>query len=203
MNRLAMPAPTACVAALCLALLALAGCDRAQPAAEAPLAGADIGGPFELVDTHGKTVRWSDFAGRYRIVYFGYTYCPDVCPTDVQRMSQGLREFEQAHPTLGSQVQPIFISIDPERDRPKVLGEFIANFHPRLIGLTGSPEQVKQAAGAFRIYYEKGPALNGGGYMMNHSSATYLFGRNGEPLALLPTDKGADAVTKELARWVS
>src|SRR6476661_7118315 len=121
MNRPAMPVPIAVRLAASLALgVALAACDNAQPPAQPPLAGSNIGGPFQLTDSRGKTVRWGDFAGKYRIVYFGYTYCPDVCPTDVARMSQGLKKFEGEHPALGAQVQPMFISIDPQRDTPQV-----------------------------------------------------------------------------------
>ena len=185
-------------------ILSLAGCnsDRGPPLAEAPLHGASIGGPFELTGTDGKTVRWSDFDGKYRIVYFGFTYCPDICPTDVQRFSQGLRAFEQAEPDLGAKVQPIFITIDPDRDNPAVVAEFIANFHPRLIGLTGTPEQIKTAADAFRVFYSKGETPESGNYLMEHSAITYLFGPDGQPIATLPTDLGAEAVTEELAKWV-
>lgn len=198
-----MPVAVAVRFAVAIALgMALVGCQQAQTAAEAPLAGAAIGGPFELTDSHGKMVRWSDFAGKYRIVYFGYTYCPDVCPTDVARMSQGLRKFEQDNPALGAQVQPMFISVDPQRDTPEIVGEFAANFHPRLIALTGTPAQVKQAAAAFKVYYEAADKAADGSYMVNHSNVTYLFGKSGEPIAILPTDQGADAVAAELARWV-
>ena len=183
----------------------LSGCGSpaAAPAAEPPLAGSTIGGPFELVDSHSQTRRWSDFDGQYRIVYFGFTYCPDVCPTDVQRLSQGLQKFEAAEPALGKKVQPIFISIDPERDKPAKVGEFVSHFHPRLVGLTGTPEQVKAAADAFKVFYEKGEPGSDGQYMMNHSAVSYLFGPKGEPLATLPTDQGPDAVAAELEKWVS
>lgn len=192
---------TAAMTALCLTM---AGCNAPSdpPIKEAPLYGASIGGPFELTGTEGKTVRWSDFDEQYRIVYFGYTYCPDICPTDVQRMSQGLRQFEQAQPDQGAKVQPIFITIDPERDNQAVVAEFIANFHPRLIGLTGTPEQIKDAADAFRVFYSKGETPESGNYLMEHSAITYLFGPDGEPIATLPTDLGADAVAEELAKWV-
>lgn len=178
----------------------VAGCS-APP--EPPLAGSAIGGPFELVDSTGKTVRWSDFEGRYRIVYFGFTYCPDVCPTDIQRMSQGLSLFEREEPALGSKVQPIFISVDPERDTPAMVGEFVANFHPRLIGLTGSPAQVRTAIKNFAAYGEKGESAADGSYMVNHSTVTLLFGPEGEPLATLPTDQGPEAVAAELEKWVT
>lgn len=184
--------------------LSLAGCnsDPGTPLEQAPLYGASIGGPFELTNAQGETVRWSDFDGQYRIVYFGFTYCPDICPTDVQRISQGLRQFEQANSQLGAKIQPIFITIDPERDNQKVVGEFIGNFHPRLIGLTGTPEQIKSAAKAFAVYYSKGETPESGNYLMEHSAITYLFGPDGQPIATLPTDLGGEAVAEELAKWV-
>jgi len=192
------------IAATSALALSLAGCNSSgsPPIEEAPLYGATIGGPFELIGAEGKTVRWSDFDGQYRIVYFGYAYCPDICPTDVQRMSQGLRKFEQEEPGLGAKIQPIFITIDPERDTAAVVSEFIANFHPRLIGLTGTPDQIKAAADAFRVFYSKGETPESGNYLMDHSAITYLFGPDGKPIATLPTDLGADAVAEELAKWV-
>ena len=183
--------------------LALSACGTQAPAPEPPLAGASIGGDFELIGTDGETVRWADFQGQYRIVYFGFTFCPDICPTDTQRFSQGLMQFERSDPELGAKVQPIFVSVDPERDTPEVVAEFVANFHPRLIGLTGSPEQVKAAADTFRVFYSRGEPTPGGGYLVDHSAIVYLFGPNGEPLATLPTDQGAEAVAAELSKWVS
>ena len=167
------------------------------------LRGAPIGGPFELVDKAGKTVRWSDFAGKYRIVYFGYTYCPDVCPTDVQRMTQGLRLYAKEHPALAKRIQPIFITVDPERDTPAKVGEFAAAFSPDLIGLTGTPAQVAAAKEAFKVSSSKGAVQPGGGYLVSHSSLTYLFDPAGKPLGTLPTDKGPQAVAAELERWIS
>lgn len=207
MNLRAMPHTLKhiCSAIIAAAVISLAGCNSASsgpPIEEAPLYGASIGGPFELMDTHGKPVRWSDFGGQYRIVYFGYAYCPDICPTDVQRMSKGLLEFEKAEPSLAAKVQPIFITIDPERDNQAVVGEFISNFHPRLIGLTGTPEQIKSTADAFRVFYSKGEVPESGNYLMEHSNITYLFGPDGGPIATLPTDLGADAVAADLAKWV-
>ncbi len=213
MNRNAMlnPLKSTPFPAFVLALsisLGLAACSAGSgssnqtPVSQAPLYGATIGGPFTLTDKNDKTVHWSDFAGKYRIVYFGYTYCPDVCPTDVQRIMQGYRGFADEHPMLAEKVQPMFISIDPERDTPKVVGEFASAFSDKLLGLTGTPDQVKQAADEFRVFYSKGPVSDGGGYLMQHSSIAYLFGPDGKPIATLPTDKGADAVTAELAKWI-
>ncbi|MBD3730658.1 MAG: SCO family protein [Sphingomonadales bacterium] len=210
MNRLAMPRNKLIfAAAIAFAVpLSLSACGSAgtQQGASGdgrpPLEGAKIGGPFELVDKDGKAVRWSDFAGKYRIVYFGYTYCPDVCPTDVQRMSQGLRLYAKDHAALADKIQPIFITVDPQRDTPAKVGEFAAAFSDKLIGLTGTPEQIASAAKTFRVFYSKGETSPGGGYLVDHSSITYLFGPQGEPLATLPTDLGPEAVADELAKWV-
>lgn len=204
MNRRAMSSVRARILVSCLPLALLAAsCGSGAPGAEPPLAGATIGGPFELVDSHGKTVRWSDFEGQYRIVYFGFTYCPDVCPTDIARMSAGLSQFERDRPELGAKVQPIFISVDPGRDTPDKLGQFAANFHPRLIALTGTPAQLEQAARNFAAFYELGKDPGDGNYMVNHSTAMNLFGPKGEPLAILPTSEGPEAVAAEFARWVN
>jgi len=189
-------------AAIPLALL-LSSCGDSSPAVEPPLAGAAIGGPFELVGKDGQTVRWDDFDGKYRIVYFGYAYCPDVCPLDVQHMMQGFAKFAEAEPKLAAQVQPIFITIDPARDTPAKVGEFSAAFSDKLIGLTGTAEQIDAAAKAFGVYYAKGQDAGGDRYLMDHSRSTYLMGRDGEPIALLPVDEGADKVAAELERWVS
>jgi protein SCO1/2 len=156
----------------------------------------------ELTDNAGNTVRWSDFDGKYRIVYFGYAYCPDVCPLDVQRMMKGFAQFQKASPELAAQVQPIFITIDPARDTPAVVGEFTRAFSNDLLGLTGTPAQVDAAAKAFAVYYQKGEVSESGGYMMDHSRAAYLMGRKGEPIATLPVDQSSEAVAAELAKWV-
>ena len=204
MNRRAMFARRAAPLAACLALALLAGCGGAgPPAGGPPLAGAAIGGPFELVDSAGKTVRWSDFDGKYRVLYFGYAYCPDVCPLDVQRMMQGYARFKEAEPALAAQVQPMFVTIDPARDTPAVVGEFARAFSTDLLGLTGTPEQVDKEAKAFAVYYQKGEESAGGGYLMDHSRAAYLMGRKGEPIATLPVDESPEAVATELEKWVS
>lgn len=197
--------PSAALLALVLAAgLGLAGCGAAEPPREEPpLAGAAIGGDFALTDSAGKTVRWDDFAGRYRIVYFGYTFCPDVCPTDMQRVAQGLKVLKGEDPAKAERIAPLFITLDPERDTPAVVGEFAAAFSPDIVGLTGTPDQIAQTAKTFKVFYQKGEATPGGGYLVDHSNVTYLFGPEGQPLATLPTDKGADAVAAELDRWVN
>lgn len=204
MNHDAMISKFSRFAAFFLLSASIAACSPInEPAPEPPLAGADIGGPFELIDKNSATVRWQDFDGEYRMVYFGFTYCPDICPNDVSRMIRGLNLFADQSPELAEQVQPIFISVDPERDTAEIVGEFSAAFSDDLIGLTGTPEQVKQAADNFRVFYGRGEDTPGGGYLVDHSAIVYLFGPSGEPLATLPTDQGPEAVAAELAKWVS
>lgn len=206
MNRRAMINPFRALTALFLPLalssaLAACGGPASQPAERPPLEGAAIGGPFTLIDKDNRTVRWDDFNGKYRIIYFGYSFCPDACPMDVQKMMQGFALFEKAHPDLGRQVQPIFVTIDPARDTPQVVGEFAAAFSPRLLGLTGTQAQTDAAAKAFAVYHAKGKETPGG-YLMDHSRTAFLMGRKGEPIALLPIDKTPKDVAAELEKWV-
>lgn len=200
MNHNNKPSPI--LTLLMAGTMALAGCSAATPAEDPPLAGAAIGGDFALSNSKGETVRWGDFAGKYRVVYFGYTFCPDICPTDMQRVAQGLKLLKAQDPAAAAKIQPIFITIDPERDTQKVVGEFAAAFSPDIIGLTGTPDQIAATARTFKVYYAKGEMVDGGGYLVDHSNIIYLFGPAGEPIATLPTDKGAEAVAAELARWV-
>ncbi len=186
-----------------IAAICLAGCNP-QPSTPAapPLAGARIGGPFSLTDQTGRTVTDRDFAGRYRIVYFGYTFCPDVCPVDVQTIGAGLKAFEAQDAQRGGRVVPIFITVDPARDTPAVIREFVANFHPRMVGLTGSESAIDAVAKAYGVYHARQKPGPGGGYMVDHTRQAYLMDPSGKPMALLPTEQGADAVAAELARWV-
>ena len=201
MNPTVMPRFSFLIAASLL-MAACSQADSASDSGEPPLAGAAIGGDFTLTSETGEPISFSDFDGQYRTIYFGYAFCPDVCPTDNQRAMAGLKRFEKENPELGAKVQPLFVSIDPQRDTPEVLTEFTDAFHPRLIGMTGSKEQLDKAASDFAVFYSKGEETSNGGYLMDHSNQTYLFGPDGQPLALLPTSDGPDAVAAELAKWV-
>ncbi|MCK0129312.1 SCO family protein [Erythrobacter sp. F6033] len=207
MNHHAKPSRNRIFASLAAAgALTLSACGGPAPdvpAEEPPLAGATIGGEFELTDSKGETVRWGDFEGKYRIVYFGFAYCPDICPNDMSQLARGLKTLEASNADKVAMIQPMFITVDPERDTPEVVGEFVSAFSDKFIGLTGSQEQVKAAADTFRVYYERGEDLDNGQYLMNHSNIAYLFGPSGEPLATLPTDLGADAVAAEIDKWVN
>ena len=187
---------------LAAAACALSACGKSNSGAERPpLADAAVGGPFTLVGKDGKTVRWSDFDGRYRIVYFGYTFCPDACPTDMAVVGHALAKLEKTRPDLTPRIVPLFITVDPHRDTPQIVGEFAAHFSPRMIGLTGPKDEIDKAAKEFAVYYERG-AGNGDSYLVNHSRTVYLMGPKGEPITLLPADKGPDAVADEIVKWV-
>lgn len=132
---------------------------------------------FDLVDHHGNSVTEKDFKGRWQLVFFGYTFCPDICPTTLATIAEVLD-------ALGNdvdQVAPLFITVDPERDTREVVAEYVAAFHPKLIGLTGTPEQVKAAAESFRVYYAKAEEADApNGYLMAHSGYIYLMTPDGE-----------------------
>jgi protein SCO1 len=183
-------------AAVCL-LLAACGGQRSAP----PLEGATIGGPFTLTDQNGKRVSDRDFDGRYRLVYFGYAYCPDVCPTDLAKLGVALRGLEKSDPALAARIAPIFITVDPERDTPQVIKRFVENFHPRLIGLTGTRAEIDQAAGVFRVWHQKQKPGAGGGYLVDHTAITYLMGPKGEPLAALSQDMTPEQMVAEIRKW--
>jgi protein SCO1 len=198
----------------CLAALALAGCNASPPPQpdlkDAPLAGARIGGPFTLTDQTGAKRSFDEFKGKYRIVYFGYISCPDICTPDMQHLMAGLTQFEKDNPKLAGKVQPLFITVDPARDTPEKLKQFVEAFHPRLIGLTGTEAEIAAAAKSFAVYYQKVDGSAPDLYLMSHSQTPYLMDSDGKPLAILPADTpntqpnegDPKLVTAELAKWV-
>lgn len=177
--------------------------DQRATANQAPLAGARIGGPFALTDQNGRSVRNTDFAGKYQIYYFGYSYCPDVCPVDVQNIALAMRQLDKSDPKLSARIVPIFITVDPVRDTPAVLKQFAAAFYPRLVALTGTPAQIDAVKKSFAIFSQAEPKRPDGGYIVDHSRIAYLFGPDGKPLALLPQDKSPDEIVAEIKRWAS
>lgn len=134
------------------------------------VAGGDIGGPFTLVDTGGKTVSDADVLTKPSLVYFGYTFCPDVCPLDMARNADAVDKLE----AQGIEVTPVFISIDPDRDTPDALAEYAKMLHPKLVALTGSPDQIKLASQAYKTFYKK-RETGDEYYLMDHSTFTYLM----------------------------
>jgi len=159
-----------------------------------------VGGPFILQNGTGQQVTDRDFRGKYMLVYFGYTFCPDVCPTT-------LNEVGDAMDKLGAKadrLQPIFISVDPKRDTPEVVKQYAAAFGPRLIGLTGTPEQIAAVAKEYRVYYAErrtGPGSND--YSMDHSSVLYLMGPDGEFVAPIRPDQNGTEMAADIGRLMS
>ncbi|HVW73972.1 MAG TPA: SCO family protein [Rhizomicrobium sp.] len=134
-----------------------------------------VGGPYALTDQDGKPRASTDFAGKYQLIYFGYTFCPDVCPTTLALMGAAL---DRLGPTQ-DRIVPVFITIDPERDTPEVLKKYVAAFGPRFVGLTGTPDEIAKVEKEYRVYAKKGPVENGT-YAMDHSSVIYLMGPDGK-----------------------
>jgi cytochrome oxidase Cu insertion factor (SCO1/SenC/PrrC family) len=157
-----------------------------------------IGGPFTLTDHTGKRVTNKDFEGKFMLVYFGYTYCPDVCPAELQVMSAAIDQLGEK----GKKVTPVVVSIDPERDTVAQLNTYVANFHPRLVGLTGTPEEVRAAAKAFRVYYAKAKSESASDYLMDHSSIVYLMSPKGEYLAHFPYGTDVDKMAEGIAKFL-
>ncbi len=151
-----------------------------------------VGGPFALIDQTGKPRSDTDFRGKLLLVFFGYTTCPDICPTELMQIGLAVDRLGDA----ADQVQPLFISVDPERDTPEVLAPYVAQFHPRLIGLTGTPEQVRAVADAYKAYYAKYLPADGAAYLIDHTGFVYLMGRAGEYLGFFPPNTSADRMVE-------
>lgn len=166
------------------------------------MTGSSLGGAFALIDQDGKPVTDADFKGRYRLMYFGYTFCPDVCPTDAAVLSRGLQAYEKARAGRAVKVQPIFITVDPGRDDPAALKAFVGAFHPRLIGLTGSPDAIAAALKNYGIYTKQYPTSDPDNYLVDHLAVFYLFGPDGAPIAFLPHGSTAADVTAMLETYV-
>jgi protein SCO1/2 len=157
-----------------------------------------IGAPFTLTDQTGTPRSDAEFRGKLMIVYFGYTSCPDVCPTDMMAISQALDALGPA----ATGVQPIFITIDPERDTA-VMADYLSSFHPGFVGLSGSPEQIRSVANAYKAFYAKSPPERGGNYSIDHAGVIYLMGRNGEYLGFMPPQTEPARLTHLLRKFLS
>ncbi|MCY4478638.1 MAG: SCO family protein [Rhodospirillales bacterium] len=158
------------------------------PAAQA----ASIGGSFELIDHTGKTVTEESFDDRYLLVYFGYAYCPDVCPTELLIMGQAVDELGE----LGEEVQPLFVTVDPVRDTVEYLADYVPSFHPRLVGLTGSDEQIHAAARAYRVYYRLNEPDEDGNYLVDHTSYIYFMDPDGDYLTHFVFGQGPEKMAE-------
>lgn len=151
-----------------------------------------IGGPFTLTDQTGRLRSDTEFRGKLMLIYFGYTFCPDICPTDLMTITQALDALGEA----GAAVQPIFITIDPQRDTVERLAEYVSSFHPRLIGLTGAPEDIRNVALSYKAYYARKENGPGEDYTIDHTGVTYLVGREGEYLGFVPPQTSPERLTE-------
>jgi protein SCO1/2 len=160
-------------------------------------AAVPIGGAFRLIDQDGRTVTDQDFKGRPFLVFFGFTHCPDVCPTTLFEISEVLRK-------LGGdadRMRALFITVDPERDTPKAMKEYLSSFDPHLMGLTGDPAAVAAVAKAYRVYFKKIP-LDDGGYTMDHTAIVYLMNKNGQFVAPFSLKRTTEAAAADLRKYL-
>jgi cytochrome oxidase Cu insertion factor (SCO1/SenC/PrrC family) len=157
-----------------------------------------VGGPFTLTDQTGRKRSDSEFRGKLMIVYFGYAFCPDVCPADLMAITQALDALGLA----AEGIQPVFITVDPERDT-KLLADYVAAFHRSLIGLTGSPEEIRKVANSYKAFYAKVPGEREGEYSIDHAGVIYLMGRGGEYLGYMPPQTNPDRLTEILRNYLA
>jgi protein SCO1/2 len=179
------------------ALLLFAMRENPKGAAGTMLASA-IGGSFQLVDQNGKPVSDADLKGKWQLLFFGYTHCPDACPTALNEIALALDRLGEKR----DKVEVVFITVDPERDTPEVLKNYVQSFDAGIIALTGSPEQVAQAAKAYRVYYAKHPRSDRG-YDMDHSAVIYVMDPQGRFTATFTPDSTADAIAERLQKLLS
>ena len=187
--------PTAVAIALVVALAALVGAfwlTGARDSSIHPL----IGGPFALMDGAGRAVTDETLRGRPFLVYFGYTHCPDTCPTELARISDVLT-------AMGDKAIPaLFVTVDPERDTPKAMRDYVSSFDPHIVGLSGSPQAIGAAEKAFRVYARKGAAGSDGAYSMDHSSIVYLMSKAGAFVEVLNMDRPPKDIAKDLEQYL-
>jgi protein SCO1/2 len=165
------------IVSLCGAAM-LAGCDKLSPASKPTFTGVDITGAdyqFALPDVNGRTRTNADFKGKVTVVFFGYTQCPDVCPTTMAEMAQ----VKKALGPDGERVQGVFVTIDPERDTPEILKTYVGAFDPGFVALRGTPEQTAAVAKSFKVFYAKSPGKTPGSYTMDHTAGSYVFDTQG------------------------
>jgi cytochrome oxidase Cu insertion factor (SCO1/SenC/PrrC family) len=196
------------VAAL-FVLIGIVGCSGQSPAAQSDQERAAaqamddlmygrgiIGGPFTLTDQSGHRRSDTEFRGKLLIVYFGYTYCPDICPTDLQQIGLAVDRLGAA----GAAVQPLFITIDPDRDTPAVLAQYVPSFHPKLLGLTGSPEEVAAVAREYKVVFTKYQPPEGGPYLIDHTGFTYIVDASGKYRGFFPPGTAEDRMREMIVK---
>ena len=164
------------------------------PAEPPAVAGVQVGGEFSLTDHKGNAVTEKSWPGKYKLVFFGFTHCPDVCPTTLQKLSAVMENYD----AKGEKLAPLFITVDPERDTPAVLAGYLGQYNPNIAGLTGTPEQVKAAEDAYKVYSAKTAGAPAGDYMMDHSGYIYLMSPDDKLLEVLGSDETAETIIAKI-----
>ena len=180
----------------------LAGCEQnggAEAFESTDITGADFGRQFELVDHSGELRRLEDFRGKVVVMFFGFTHCPDVCPMTLVEFNAALEQLGEA----AQSVQVLFVTVDPERDTPEVLGAYVTAFHADFLGLTGSADQIAEVAREFRIVYRKVEGPRPGSYSVDHSAGTYIFDREGRIRLYAAYGQGSDAIASDIGRLLN
>ncbi len=163
-----------------------------------PVTQDTFAGPFTLTDTNGATATEKSWPDKYKLIYFGFTYCPAICPTELQKLAYALN-------TLGDKaavIQPLFVTVDPERDNQAKMKEYVAMFHPNLVGLTGTPDEVKQALKSFKIYASKVQEPGMSDYTMDHSSFIYFIAPDGRLLRIYKSEDTAEVIATSVQQWL-
>lgn len=170
----------------------------AQQTGLMPVTDDAFGGPFTLVDQNGTTVTEKDFTGKYRLIYFGFTYCPAICPTELSKITAALNQLGDK----GKAIVPIFITVDPERDTAEKMKNYVSLFHPSLVGLTGTPDQIKDVLKHYKIYAAKRQEDGMTDYTMDHSSFIYFMDPQDRLLRIFKTGDDATAMATEIGQWL-
>lgn len=183
----------ALLASLCAMLLA--ACDLPKPGfRNTDITGADFARDFALTGHDGKPRKLADFRGKLVVMFFGFVQCPDVCPTTMQEMAEVMKQLGP----LAEQVQVLFVTVDPERDTPQILSQYVPAFDPRFLGLYGDAEQTAKVAREFKVFYQKVAGKTPGSYTIDHSAGSFVFDREGKVRLFIKHGQGAETLTRDL-----
>jgi protein SCO1/2 len=184
-----------CFWAVAIAALLL-GCDRGPSFRSTDITGADFGKSFQLLDHNGQPRALSDFHGKVVVVFFGFTHCPDVCPTTLAELARAVKQLGPD----GERVQVLMVTVDPERDTPEVLKQYVTALDPHFVGLTGDPDAIARTAREFKVFYQKSPGATPETYSVDHSSGSYVFDPQGRLRLLVTYGQGADVFAHDIAQ---
>jgi protein SCO1/2 len=174
----------------------LLGCDRGPSFRSTDITGADFGKDFRLVDHNGQPRALADFRGKVLVVFFGFTHCPDVCPTTLAELARAVKQLGPD----GERVQVAMVTVDPERDTPEILKQYVTALDPHFVGLTGEPDAIARTAREFKVFYQKSPGATPGAYSVDHSSGSYVYDPQGRLRLLVTYGQGADVFAHDIAQ---